>query len=444
MLEAGYAEVEITPPRGGSMPGYFHDRQATGVLDPLMAKVLFLREGQERLALVACDLLGIGAPLVARIREAVRQAGVAVSLWVHAMHTHTGGMTPREGTFTSDAEALYPGFFPGVVDEEWVAGLVQRIADAVARAGSEAVPEAEATLHEGREASVAFIRRYRMRDGAVRTNPGRGNPEILEPVKTIDPRLHLLRFPAGRILVVIYGLHPDCTGGTLYSADYPGFLSAALRRSLRDGCPAGGRVWRVLYLNACCGNVNHIDVNNPAQRSGPEEARRIGVTLAQAAAAALEQGEPLGGGRLSVRRTEVTCRLRRPPPEVAAEARERLRTGDHPFGFNELHAPAALVLAETRDREHRAEIAALRVGDFGLAAMPGEIFVELGREVEAASPFSRTRTLGLTNGSMGYIPTRAAFAEGGYEAGYRSARYEPETGHRWAEVAARLLRECGE
>src|SRR5690242_4879344 len=102
MLEAGYAEVEITPPLGGSMPGYFHDRQATGVLDPLMAKVLFLREGQERLALVACDLLGIGAPLVARIRGAVAHAGMP--LWIHATHTHTGGMTPREGTFTSDAE----------------------------------------------------------------------------------------------------------------------------------------------------------------------------------------------------------------------------------------------------------------------------------------------------------------------------------------------------
>ena len=38
MLEAGYAETEITPPLGGSMPGYFHDRQATGILDPLMAK----------------------------------------------------------------------------------------------------------------------------------------------------------------------------------------------------------------------------------------------------------------------------------------------------------------------------------------------------------------------------------------------------------------------
>jgi hypothetical protein len=76
-----------------------------------------------------------------------------------------------------------------------------------------------------------------------------------------------------------------------------------------------------------------------------------------------------------------------------------------------------------------------------MAFLPGEIFVELGREVEEASPFKPTRTIGLTNGAMGYIPTRRGYAEGGYEAGYRSARYEPENGHNWARTAAGLLKE---
>jgi hypothetical protein len=44
---------------------------------------------------------------------------------------------------------------------------------------------------------------------------------------------------------------------------------------------------------------------------------------------------------------------------------------------------------------------------------------------------------------MGYIPTRRAFTEGGYEVNYRSARYEPETGHHWAATAAELLKRLG-
>src|SRR5207244_10140805 len=125
---------------------------------------------------------------------------------------------------------------------------------------------------------------------------------------------------------------------------------------------------------------------------------------------------------------------------LAAYAKDAKKVGRKPFGFNELYAPAALVLARTKDREHRAEVAALRLGSFGLATMPGEIFVELGREVEQKAGLKPVRTIGLTNGSMGYIPTRRGFVEGGYEAGYRSARYEPDTGHTWAAAAAEMLR----
>ncbi len=438
-LQAAYDEADITPPLGGSMPGYFRDRQATGVLDPLKAKVLLLAGGAERVALVACDLIGMGAAVVGRIREQVRRTwpGTAPHVWVHCTHTHTGGMVPRDA-FTSDADRIYPNFYPGKVDEAWVTRLVEQTAAAVVRAGRRLAAEDRLTLHVGREPTLAHIRRYVMKDGSVRTNPGRGNPNVVRPAGEIDPRVHVLRFGATRTLLVIYGLHPDCVGGTRYSADYPHHLTDVLRHAL-------GADWRVIFFNACCGNINHINVNDPKQKSGPEEARRIGEGLALAVLAALKQGQPLAGSPLRAKSTEITCRLRQPRPEDVKRAEELLRTyretGQNPFGFNELFAPAALILARTTDREHRAEIAALRLGSFGLAWMPGEVFVELGREVEAASPLRPTRTIGLTNGSLGYIPTRRAFTEGGYEAGYRSARYEPETGHRWAATAAGLLKE---
>jgi neutral ceramidase len=438
-LRAAYDEADITPPLGGSMPGYFRDRRATGTLDPLKAKVLYLAQGKESVALVACDLIGMGAPLVARIRKAVaaRLKAPPRNVWVHCTHTHTGGLVPRSDGFTSDAEKIYPGFYEGREDPKWVARLIDRTAAAVANAAGAAGREKRLSLHEGRQATVAHYRRYVMKDGSVRTNPGRNNPNVVRAAGEIDARLHVLRFESNRILAVIYGVHPDCVGGTRYSADYPHHLTEVLRHAL-------GAQWRVLFFNACCGNINHIDVRNLKQRSGPEESRRIGEALALAALEALKKGRPLPAGPLAARTRELTCRLRRPRPEDVKLAEQLLRNpkqpGKNPFGFNELYAPAALVLARTRDREHRAEIAALRLGTFGLAWMPGEIFVELGREVEQAAGLKPTRTIGLTNGSMGYIPTRRAYAEGGYEAGYRSARYEPDTGHRWAAAAAEMLK----
>src|SRR5262245_43462298 len=240
-LRAADAEADITPPLGGSMPGYFRDRKATGVLGPLKAKVLFLAQGDESVALVACDLIGMGAPFVRRIREKVRALTKPPRhVWVHCTHTHTGGMLPRSGDFTSDADAIYPGFYAGTPDEKWAGEVVERVARAVAAAARDAAVETKLTLHAGAEATVAHYRRYVMKGGAVRTNPGRGNPNVVRPAGEIDPRLHVLRFADRRVLAVIYGLHPDCVGGTRYSADYPHHLTEVLRH-------APGASWRVVF-----------------------------------------------------------------------------------------------------------------------------------------------------------------------------------------------------
>ena len=47
--------------------------------------------------------------------------------------------------------------------------------------------------------------------------------------------------------------------------------------------------------------------------------------------------------------------------------------------------------------------------------LAGEVFVELGIHAKKHSPFGSTMIGGYTNGNMGYIPTRSAFDEGGYE-----------------------------
>src|SRR6516164_9020084 len=62
-LKAGVARVEITPPTGLSMYGYGNRKgTSTGILDPLMARVLVLKVGEKRLALVVLDLGRVLAP----------------------------------------------------------------------------------------------------------------------------------------------------------------------------------------------------------------------------------------------------------------------------------------------------------------------------------------------------------------------------------------------
>jgi hypothetical protein len=77
--------------------------------------------------------------------------------------------------------------------------------------------------------------------------------------------------------------------------------------------------------------------------------------------------------------------------------------------------------------------------EFAVVSLPGEIFVELGLAIKKASPFKHTHIAELANGSMGYVPNRAAYPQGHYE--IVSARAEAGSGEKLVETALRLLRE---
>lgn len=431
----GYAETDITPAVGGSIPGYFTVRTSTGVLDPLLAKVLVLTKGRMTLVIVALDLIGLQAPEVKEVRRIIgSRTGIAPErIFVHSTHTHTGAETPRR--FTTDDEEILPGLFPGTVDREWVSRLPEKVAAAVEKALANRIGESRVTLSTGRPEPIAFYRRYLMKDGTIRTNPGRGNPNIVRPAGEIDPTVYVISFERAKILLVSYGLHPDCIGGTLYSADYPYHLTQSIRALL-------GKEWSLIYLNAACGNINHVDVNNPNQLKGYEESQRIGRTLAESVKKAREEARTISIDRLASQTKSVQCALRQVPPEIASQAEREVKGSlDIPRrNFNELFSPAAYVLSKTKDRVHPAEMIACRIGPVGLVGLPAEVFVEIAREIKQGSPLDPRLVIGLTGGAMGYMPHAKGFEEGGYEAGYRSARYQPLTPTLWIRAAADLLR----
>src|SRR5690242_14327873 len=91
-LQAGVSVVDITPPTGYRMAGYFNERLNTGTHDPLQAKALVLRQGDELAALVFRDLVGIARQVSERARElAAKKTGIpAANILIAATHSHTG------------------------------------------------------------------------------------------------------------------------------------------------------------------------------------------------------------------------------------------------------------------------------------------------------------------------------------------------------------------
>src|SRR3954466_14813032 len=87
-LKAGVAVVDITPPAGYRMAGYYNERRNTGTHDPLLAQAVVFQQGANKAALVECDLVSMPAEVSSRARDlAEKRSGVPAShIAVSATH----------------------------------------------------------------------------------------------------------------------------------------------------------------------------------------------------------------------------------------------------------------------------------------------------------------------------------------------------------------------
>ena len=232
-LRAGFARTEVTPAVGAEMPGGFQKNFATGVHDPLWIEAAYFGNEAVELAVVGVDLIMIPRDVVEEARSKVEtRCGIpGRNILIGASHTHNGG--PVVECFEVASDPAYCRL------------AAERIADAVVQAHEKAV-EARISVGAGREDSVGFNRRFKMKDGSIKTHPGKMNPDIVEPAGPIDPEVGVIAVEntQGQLLgcIVNYALHGTTLGGSLISADWPCYL----RQTIRGGI---GADIGVVFLN---------------------------------------------------------------------------------------------------------------------------------------------------------------------------------------------------
>ena len=195
-----------------------------------------------------------------------------------------------------------------------------------------------------------------------------------------------------------------------------------------------------IFANGACGNLNHLNVNWPARQQGTNEANRIGTILAAAVFKAFMDLKPVADATLRVRSELVTLPLAKILDEDVAEAKEvvkRMKTAK----FMELvKGFKTLDVAGRTGKPWEVEVQVIALGrELAWVSLPGEVFVELGLSIKAASPFQQTHIVELANGAIGYIPNRSAYAEGNYEV--VSARCAEGSGEMLVAAAVRMLEE---
>ncbi|MDA0810771.1 MAG: hypothetical protein O3C21_00040 [Verrucomicrobia bacterium] len=442
-LRAGVAVVDITPPVPYRMSGYFSERLSTGVKDPLKAKALVFRQGDTGAALVFCDLIGISPGVSHKAREqASATTGIPVAhIAVSATHSHTGPLyagTLRD--YFHERAAAEHGTDPHE-QTDYSARLADALVKAIVNADA-AADEVAITAGYATEERLSFNRRFHMKDGEVRFNPGQQNPNIVRAAGPTDPKVGLIllskpgKNSAPMAGLVSFALHLDTTGGTEYSGDYPRFLEDTLRKSL-------GPDFVSLFGAGTCGDLNHIDVTVKERRSCEE----IGAMLGETVAAALPGLASAGNASLAVRQRIVEVPLQvYSDEETAAALKNMAKIGKDNLPF--LEQVKACTILDVRARAAGGaslplEVQVFRLGpELAVVTLPGEVFVELGLAIRAASPFETTLVIELTNDAPGYLPTKKAFAEGGYET--VNSRIQPGGAEAMAEAAIALLRELAE
>lgn len=433
---AGAYEIDITPPLGIDLAGYFNIRKADNILDNLYAKTVVLRTETNEVAITSCDLCVIPRELILKIRE-------LASIWsnipkdnimISATHTHTGPVTT--------------GLLAGEIDQAYIEVMTRKVATSIFMAKRN-LQEAIVKVGRGKEESIIFNRRYVMKDGSIVTNPGKLNPNIVKPAGPIDPEMLviLIESKIGEpiALIINYSNHVDTIGGTGVSADYPGIMDKILKKFF-------GNV-PILFLNGAEGDVNHIDVNDPTPQGGYKEAERIGKILAGKIIKTLSRVKILDID-LKIKNSLLEIPIRKPSQgeierakkllsETIENESKELTAFDLAKGSVEIERVYAqeILLISQLDRDfEELEIQCISLGDLCLLGIPGEPFVEIGLEIKQRSPFNYTGIVSLSNGYSGYIPTEKAFDEGGYETRLaRSSKLDRKAGRMIIEEGVRLI-----
>ncbi len=422
-LLLGTAKIDITPPVGTLMAGFVaREGKASGVHDRLEANVLLFQSGEEKLALVMADLIGVDAALIEEVRRiATRLTDLpATHIVIGAIHTHGG-------------PAVLRGGFLGEPDPSYLAFLAHSIAVGISQAD------------QGKEPVKVYSGCGECREvGKNRRRPG----------GPTDPEVSVLRFEGAagtKAVLVNYACHPVVLGpdNLLITADYPSYL----RQTLSAIYPCA----LVVFATGADGNINtghqaraSIDGRLGKKRTFAE-AQRLGRILAGEALKALETATEIDNPSLKVKGTTVALPLEKIPSageyeRMKLEWEEKYRSLKAAGGsFGEIEE--AQLMADWAEKMKQkwsgrseepkilCELTVFTLGDCEFYTLPGEFFFEFGLMLKEARRPRPLFVLGYTNGCIGYVAPEAAYKEGGYEI---------DDSYRYYGLPARLLKGGGE
>jgi hypothetical protein len=456
-LRAGIGRVEITPSPGTPQGGWGAQLHQRGIASdlPFYATALALTDDSDTVLIIDADAIGFDLEWTDKIIEAVKaQTGVPRDrIRFSCSHTHSGPNTFRLATISEGLEMILT----------YLQSLPERIAGAAWQAQQNLQP---VRLAAGSgTCDINVNRRYVTPEGVRVSGRNWKGP--------VDPTVRVVRFDdvnEGPVATVVhYACHPTIMAweNQWFTPDYPGMVRKVVEQEVGGTC---------LFLQGAAGDIGPRAGYTGDRRVYRREGTILGLEAAKVALnlqalprrerylSVLQSGAPIAlyadepqepeTPKLAVARRTIGLPLRklRPVAELEAEAAKCQRDVDRARSQG-TEEETRLARARSTQANWQADMAkqfegkatvdwelqCIRVGPVAFLSTRGEPFIQISQQIVARSPFPHTLFSGYSNGGFGYLPTRQAFDEGGYEIG--ASPFAPEAAETLVNESVRLLQE---
>ena len=419
VFRAGTSLVDITPTKlpvivnGGFLP-----RSVENVNDPLHVRCLILDDGTERIALVVVDTCMVPMSLADEAKRLIENETKIRRdrIMISATHTHSApSLVHALGT---------------PVDEDYALWLPQKIATGVAAAVKNLAP-AKVGWAVGDDRNNVYCRRFLMKEGTATTNPfsgksndrammnpGHANPNKITRTGPVDTAVSILSVvsPDDRPIALFanYSTHYVGVSGGGLSADYFAVFAERIKTKIteRVGSENVPDSFIGIMSNGTSGDANCIDFLNPERKF---DYKSVGEDTAQAAMDVWQNIQYFDWVPLGMTEKRITVNNRVPTAEEVQAAKNHLAA--LPDGnvktVVDVYAQSTVMMDGWQAASEIA-LQAIRIGELGITALPGEIYGITGLEIKARSPFIPTFNMSMANGYFGYIPPEEQHRLGGY------------------------------
>jgi len=379
-FRASVVKIDITPDKPQWLLGY-GPRQSTGAHDHLYHRIVAMDDGKTQFFLISSDICLYSPSVYDEIASALEaQMGIKPSqVWWTTTHTHSAPEVGPPGL----GEAFLGSRYNHDHNTEYTAWVKKSLMEGIKEAQEKLEP---ARLGVGWGMAMANINR-RARDLEGPAFLG------LNPDGPADRQIGLIRLEKsdGKLLALIanYSMHGTVLGpqNLLISGDAPGIVADYVEQKL--GAP-------MLYINGAAGNLAPIYSVYPDFASGHLSQFRVLL------------GDKIIAANDLIGRTTSEVRL-----SVGEQILETPRKSNMGWAPDLGKYTRSTNAGET---VVRLPIRFLQINDdVAIWAAPLELFCEISMKVRNLSPFPYTFYFGYCNGWLGYMPTKAEFAHGGYE-----------------------------